>query len=552
MNNFNLLKLDRAVWVAYLCQKEITEAVKYYEMYCNTLAKIKDYNDAVVKEIEYCKQLFQEKVMELAQNYVQENNFAKAVIAYSAAFKNNDKDIDCIKNYISCLDEIKQYDLEASMLLYLEEFCKNDIEIYRSLSQIYEKRKLFIESVEYMEKYIDAKGSENVTANDYNALGCLYDNKYSEETHKREDIEKSLLAFDKASDMEPDERLFAKNATIMAGKGNNYKMGRKHWDRLLKINKFNNDDKYDYAAFSLRNCEFDSWYEYYDFRFQKENNATFFPQINGTKWDGIQDLSQSTLLVHCEQGFGDTFLMWGYIPRLIKLAKHVIFVTQDETYELLKNNEYGVEIYSRDYINFDEIKFDYYLPSMSIPTALRVTRENICVGAGYLKPNIELVNSFKEKYFNNNKFKIGIAFIGNVDGERSRDIKINEMISLDELNNVEIYNFTKNVEDSEFEIFNKNKVVNIAKDFHNFADTAAALANCDCILSSDNCILNLAGAMGIKTFGLFNWSYFFRWFDIKGEDAGWYTSVKPYICDDIDNWQSAVKPAIKDIKKLIY
>ena len=99
--------------------------------------------------------------------------------------------------------------------------------------------------------------------------------------------------------------------------------------------------------------------------------------------------------------------------------------------------------------------------------------------------------------------------------------------------------------------FYYNKINNIAKDFRNFADTAAAIENLDLVLCTDNGLLNLAGALGKKTFALFNYDREFRWFDLSGENVVYYDSVKPFVNDDIDNWQSSIQPAINEIKKLI-
>ena len=93
----------------------------------------------------------------------------------------------------------------------------------------------------------------------------------------------------------------------------------------------------------------------------------------------------------------------------------------------------------------------------------------------------------------------------------------------------------------------KNKYINIANSFNSFEDTAAAIMNCDIIISSDNCILNLAGALNKKTYGLFNWCYEFRWFDLSGEDVSWYKSVKPFINEKMNDWSPTIKKVINTI-----
>lgn len=552
MDNFLLLKLNRAVWVSLLEQERIIEAISYFETYQNNLLILqseKQLKEKVLDEMVQSQTIFLIKMTKIAKEYFDDEDYENALICYTSIFKYSQKDTECLKNYITCLGKLEQFDLETELLEYLETITPDDISLYKILAEVYNKRANHKKAVQYLEKYINEK-QDNVSAHEYNLLGCYYNSLYSEETHNTDDVIKSVEQFKKASDMDPFSRLFAKNVTIMAAKANDYETGKKYWERVMATNSVTNDDKYDYAAFSIRNGNFEEWHKYFGARFAKENNPTQFPKMSKPEWNGVKDLSNSTLLVYYEQGFGDTFLMWGYFPRLVKLAKHVIFVVQDSVYELLKDNTLGVEIIPKSLANLDKIKFNYYIPSMSIPTALKLTAENISVGEGYIKVREDLVNIFKEKYFNNNKFKIGISFSGSVSGNHTRDISIKEFLPLDELQNVEIYSLTKDVKDEQFDCFKNNKIKNIAKDFKNFEDTAAAIENLDVVITSDNCILNLAGALGKKTLGLFNWHYEFRWFDLTGENVVWLTSVKPIVNDKIDNWAYSMNKAIEEIKKL--
>ena len=63
-----------------------------------------------------------------------------------------------------------------------------------------------------------------------------------------------------------------------------------------------------------------------------------------------------------------------------------------------------------------------------------------------------------------------------------------------------------------------------------------ALKNMDIVISTDNVILNLAGALGVKTYGLFNKYPNFRWFNLKGDNVGWYNSVTPLQVEENNCW----------------
>lgn len=553
IDDFLLLKLNRAIWVSLLDQRKIIEAVSYFESYRNNLGMFqsnKQLKEQVLDEITFSQSFFLSKITEIAETYINAKDYSNALLCYTAIFKYNQYDIINLKNYITCLENAGQFDLVTELIAHLETLTPEDISLYKLLGEIYNKRNNNFKSVEYLEKYINLKGCNNVTAQEYNLLGCYYNKLYSDNSSKLEDIIKSLDNFKKAAEIEPYNKLFLKNITIMASKANDYECGKIYWERLLSLGNLSNDDKYDYAAFCLKTKDFEGWYKYFGSRFSKENNPTQFPKISKPEWNGVKDISHSTLLVYYEQGFGDTFLMWGYMPRLVKLAKHVIFVVQDSIYELLKDNEYRVEVIPKSLADLDKIKFDYYIPSMSVPVALKLNITNISAGESYIKVRSDLVEFFKKKYFNNNKFKIGISFAGSVSGNHTRDISIDNFLPLDSLQNVEIYSLTKEISDDKFNCFKNNKVQNIASDFKNFEDTAAAIENLDVVLTSDNCILNLAGALGKKTLALFNWHYEFRWFDLSGDDVVWLTTVKPFVNDKIDNWSYSFEKAIEEIKKM--
>lgn len=546
------LKLNRVVWISLLEKEEYEKAINFFDTYISGLDKIKavsEYKDLAEEEIKISTKEFLNRLSKISQKFYDNGQWSDAAICYAAYFKYKSDDFEMLKNFSDCLGSLNQHDLKNELLHILDTAKITEPEQYKILAQIFAKDNNPAKSTEYINKYFNAMGSD-ITAFEYNLRGCFYNSLFSEITQNIEDAYISLRDFEKASDLEPNQNLYAKNATIMAGKCEEAKIGRKYWDRVLKNGNLSNDDKYDYAAFCLKNEDFNGWHEYFDARFDKENNATPFPKINKQRWNGKKDLSKSTLLVRCEQGFGDTFLMYGYMQRLTKLAKKVIFVVQDAIYPLLKENNLGVEVFPESK-NLDEIKFDCYIPSMSIPIALKMTRKDLSVGEGYIKADPKLVAEYKEKYFNNDKFKIGLSFSGSCSGNKTRDIKVENMLPLDELENVELYSLTKDLKEDAFSCFKNHKVKTEVSTFNDFSQTAAYIENLDIVLTADNCILNLSGALGKKTFALFNWSYEFRWFDLSGDNVVWLTSVKPFKNDVYNDWSSSINKAIKEIKKLI-
>lgn len=536
-------QLSRAVLVAMLEQGKLTEAISYYELYKKKLLEI-DTQDSS-KELEYATNILIAKLVKLSNDYIKNNDYANALICYKYIFEKNSNDIENIKNYIKCLEKLEQYDLQLSLAKVLAKKDKTP-EKYKILSNAYDKLQDYKKAIEYYNKYLKASNKIKLDAKDYNTIGCHYFNSYVKKTQSPEDAENALEYFKKALYGNLENKSYLKNTIVAAMKAKNFEIEKKCWDVYIAKGYASKEDEFTYCASCLRNGDIKGWAKYYGSRFEK-NEPTVYPKFNKPMWTGKEDLKDSTLLVHYEQGYGDNFLMFGYMPRLVKMAKKVIYFIQNNAYELVKDNEFGVDVFCQKNADPQKLEFDYHIPCMSIPIALNLDKDNISVGGGYIKPKNELVQLFKEKYFDNDKLKIAVAFEG-VASNKKRDIPLKNLLLLDKLENVQLYCFTKDVDDKTLKSFKNNKVINIAKDFENFADTAAALQNVDIVVSSDNCILNLAGAIGKKTIGVFNYHYEFRWYDLTGENCGWYTSVKPIVNNAYNDWNLSMQKVVELIK----
>lgn len=109
----------------------------------------------------------------------------------------------------------------------------------------------------------------------------------------------------------------------------------------------------------------------------------------------------------------------------------------------------------------------------------------------------------------------------------------------------------KNIDYYSFSLDNNSdeRVISLGKTFENFTDTACALKNMDIIISTDNVILNLAGALGVKTYGLFNKYPNFRWFKLNGDNVGWYESITPLQVEENNCWSDVLSELVKILSK---
>lgn len=270
-------------------------------------------------------------------------------------------------------------------------------------------------------------------------------------------------------------------------------------------------------------------------------------------WTG-QDLTDKVLYTYYEAGFGDVLMLYRFMPELVSKCKKVIFKPQKELVPLFRENSYGAEI--MEMFDFeDEIYFDYHLPFLSLPYTLGKSGQDVFVhhDDGYLKPNPEKVKYFKEKYFSNGKFNIGIKWQGNTYYEKERVLKVTDFFRLFELPNTQFFSCQTFEGSEEFaKIKDKYNVIDLAPEFHNFSDTAGVVENLDLIICNDTSLAHLAGAMCKPCWVLLPHVYNWRWHDDVSK-CDWYDSLKLFRQPKNGDWDSVFNDVenelIKEIKK---
>ena len=117
------------------------------------------------------------------------------------------------------------------------------------------------------------------------------------------------------------------------------------------------------------------------------------------KWEG-QQISEKTLLVQYEQGFGDSFQFFRYLQKVKPLAKKVIFRVQDELFDLFKLNTPGIEVVAKS-TPIEELSFDCYVFMMDL---VRLLDKHLDAGSfpdDYIKPDVNKVAEYKKEFFDN-------------------------------------------------------------------------------------------------------------------------------------------------------
>ena len=264
-------------------------------------------------------------------------------------------------------------------------------------------------------------------------------------------------------------------------------------------------------------------------------------------WEG-QSLEDKTILIYCEQGFGDNIQFVRYIPQVRELGGRIIFSCYDQLYNIFKNSPIlkGVDVMKGASLN--SVELDFKIPLLSLPRVLEATIDNIPHTDEYLSKT-------HCKDWNLSDEGMNVALVWESSGlDTRRSIPLETILPLCELPNVNMVSIQKG---SAMFDYRRNPDIktflpSLGERIRDFSDTADILSQVDLLISTDTAPIHMGGALGIPTWGLLHFSADWRWFREKNypDTSPWYESVRIYRQKEPANWGEVVERVKIDLKKI--
>jgi tetratricopeptide (TPR) repeat protein len=294
--------------------------------------------------------------------------------------------------------------------------------------------------------------------------------------------------------------------------------------------------------------EFSEGWREYDWRFEVEAYKSDYRYRDRKIWDG-KSFKGKCLLVHDDQGLGDTLQFVRYLPLVKKMGGTVILETRREIIPLLTEFP-GIDLLlQRPPKDPSNVRFDYYIPLLSIPGRMGTQHDSIPANIPYLYGETEKNDFWKEK-MKKPGLKIGLVWAGNKThiNDRNRSCSLDLFNWLQDISNISLFSLQKTVSPAEESQLKKLGAENFGPRFNNFSDTAAVIENLDLIITVDTAVAHLAGAMGKTTWILLPFDPDWRWM-VARPDSPWYPTVRLFRQSRSGDWDgvmSAVCRALKD------
>ncbi len=248
------------------------------------------------------------------------------------------------------------------------------------------------------------------------------------------------------------------------------------------------------------------------------------------------------LLVHAEQGAGDTIQFARFIPRVKQRGGKVILEVQQSLLPLFHGFSGVDELRAIPEKTRPFTDFDWHIPIMSLPHCLRIEADQIGRTTPYIFANGERAAVWKSR-LNGEKLRVGIVWAGNPIHKKDKLRSCNPVHfrSLQVGAKIAFYGLQKDADPVSCDMLKKSiGLESLGADFKTFADTAAVIENLDLTISVDTAVAHLAGAMGKPVWILLPYLPDWRWM-LGRTDSPWYPSMRLFRQPRPGNWEAVFR-----------
>lgn len=262
-------------------------------------------------------------------------------------------------------------------------------------------------------------------------------------------------------------------------------------------------------------------------------------------WLGDADLQGRTILLHAEQGLGDTLQFCRYAPLVAARGARVVLEVQPPLKGLMASLA-GVD----QVLAAGEPlpAFDCHCPLMSLPLAWRSTPDTVPAAPSYLQAPAAALAEVAQRLGARSRPRIGLVWSGNAAhrNDANRSLPLSLLLSaLPE--GPQYVCLQRDVRDEDLRTLQSRPDILRFEDVaQTFEGTAALTTLMDLVISVDTSLAHLAGALGCPTWVLLPAMSDWRWLTQRS-DSPWYPKARLYRQATWGQWSAPLQALHDDL-----
>ena len=273
------------------------------------------------------------------------------------------------------------------------------------------------------------------------------------------------------------------------------------------------------------------------------------------RWMPGEAIAGKRLLVHAEQGFGDTLQFCRFVPLVEAQGARVIFEVQPALRQLMATLDMQGEIRAAG----EALPpFDLRTPLLSLPRLLGTELASVPHEVPYLHADAARVAAWRARLAQLPGLKVGITWQGNVETEKQgglagRSYPLSAAAALAEVPGVTLVSLQKGAGAEQLaQVDFAARVLELTDPFDMSAqgvlEAAALMSALDLTISSDTISAHFAGALGLPVWVALSFNADWRWL-LDREDSPWYPSMRLFRQQHLGQWAEVFERLAQQLRR---
>ena len=342
------------------------------------------------------------------------------------------------------------------------------------------------------------------------------------------------------------------------------------FDKAIALQKDYADANFNRALSLLTLGDLARGFAQYEWRWKRSGMSDTRRGYGKPLWIGEYPLARKTILLHAEQGLGDTIQFTRYAPLLARAGATVVLEVQPE----LKNLLAGVDGVASCHARGDQLPaYDVHCPLGSLPLALKTEPGNIPAGIPYLHAGEAYLAKWRARIAALPGKRIALAWAGNAShaNDRNRSIDLKLLEPLFSIEGISFLSIQRELRGNDAELLAHHaNVSHLGGELSDMADTAAVAALADLTISVDTSVVHLAGSLGRPLWVMLPFAPDWRWTLARdpekwepvfgkdhaqtketGDSSPWYPQARLFRQGALGDWPGAIATLRAELARFV-
>jgi tetratricopeptide (TPR) repeat protein len=309
------------------------------------------------------------------------------------------------------------------------------------------------------------------------------------------------------------------------------------YDRALALQPDNGDVHFNNALSLLTIGDYPRGLAEYEWRFKRAGIGRR-KDLRRPLWLGETPLAGKTILLHAEQGLGDTIMLARYAQLLARSGAKVVLEVQPELKSLLA----GLDGIAAIVAHGEPLPpYDVHCPLTSLPFACKTELSNVPANIPYLHRSGEKLAKWQPRLAERLPH-VALAWSGRAShvNDRNRSLSLSQLEPLLAAEDVRFVSVQRELRPADAELLAREpRIIHVGGELDDFTDTAAVLSTVELLICVDTSIAHLAGALGRPAWVLLPFQPDWRW-TLDRDRSPWYPALKLFRQPKAGDWASVI------------